>query len=86
MVTSAKMQEWTQEEVFRWLQTECKMPKEEAQILLTADMNGEALQSLGGRELPVGISLGPTMIVLKHIQNLQIRSSLIVAMSTQNYD
>ena len=66
MVSSAKMKEWTQEEVFKWLQTECKLPKEEAQKFLTAEISGEALQYLGrgGGQLAgpsLRISLGPAM-------------------------
>ena len=65
------MKEWTQGEVFEWLQTACQLPQEEAQKFLTEEINGGALRSLGGKKLArpsVGISLGPAMMVVKHAQ------------------
>ena len=65
------MEEWTQEEVFKWLQTECKLPKKEAQKFLTAEINGEALKYLTKEDLlepPLKLSLGPAKIVLEHVK------------------
>ena len=71
MVTSAKMMEWTREEVFKWLQTECKLPEEQAQKFFTSEINGEALQYLKKKDLmdsPLELSLGAAMIILEHVQ------------------
>jgi len=72
MVISVEMKEWTKEEVFEWLKTDCNLPEEQAQKFFTAEIDGEALQCLDKQDLmdaPLQLTLGAAKKILKHVHN-----------------
>jgi hypothetical protein len=72
MVISVKMEKWTKDKVFKWLQKDCNLSRKQAQIFLGQEIDGQALQCLTQEDLmkpPLLLKLGPTKRVLSHVQN-----------------
>ena len=74
MMISVEMKDWTNEKVFEWLQTECNLPKEQAQKFLTEEIDGEALLCLTKQEFflvtpPLQLTLGVATRIFSRVQN-----------------
>jgi hypothetical protein len=70
----AKMETWSQEEVFQWLQTACSLSEHQAQIFITHTINGQVLQSMTEAELqavPFNLTFGQARTIKMEREKLQ---------------
>jgi hypothetical protein len=84
MLISIKMNDWTCQDVFKWLQTEFNLPEEQAQKFVTEEIDGAALQCLTTDNLTgpkLQLKLGVAARIFQRVKEASGQTLLLFALN-----